>query len=226
MIIYNVSSYKRLDSLKMTIKSILPQCDIINVALNAYDEIPIELYDKKIRIIITNNAMGDAYKFLECEHSNGYFFTIDDDIIYPPNYTNFMIKNVEARGRQDIITLHGRVYPSFPTDSFCTEKCEVYHFNEYLSHSVNVHIGGTGVMCFHTSLMKIPFSEFKLPNMADLWVAKYAAERNIDITCVAHPYDYVKMQDTKSTSIFDKCKKGDFIQTAILNQIYSRKKIQ
>lgn len=221
MIIYNIASYNRPDSLIKTVQSILPQCDVINVALNSYDHIPIELYDRKIRIIMTDNKMGDAYKFMECEHSRGYYFTIDDDIIYPPNYTKYMVKTVESRGRQDIITLHGRAYPSFPVEYFCTEKCEVYHFNEYCSRDVKVHVGGTGVMCFHTDLVKIPFSDFKLPNMADLWLAKYARERDIDIICAAHPAEYVKMQSIKTDSIFDRCKRDDFLQTAILNQIYN-----
>ena len=49
-IIYNIASYKRGDTLINTIQSIYNQCDIINVALNDYDEIPVELYDKKINL--------------------------------------------------------------------------------------------------------------------------------------------------------------------------------
>ena len=50
-VICNVSSYNRPETLIKTIDSIYNQCDVINVALNSYDEIPIELYDKKINLL-------------------------------------------------------------------------------------------------------------------------------------------------------------------------------
>ena len=51
----NVSSFNRKKTLIKTIESIYDQCDVINVALNNYDEIPQELYDNKINIFITNS---------------------------------------------------------------------------------------------------------------------------------------------------------------------------
>ena len=220
MIVYNVASYKRADTLVKTVNSILPQCDVINVTLNCYDAIPVGLYNNKIRIFMANNEKGDAYKFSELCTTDGYFFTIDDDILYPPNYTEYMIKRVEKRGREDIITLHGRNYESFPIESFCNSKCAVYHFNEFCGTDVKVHVGGTGVMCFHTDLMRIPIDYFQLPNMADLWVAKYAKEHDINIVCVAHPSEYVNIQSITTTSIFEECKKNDSVQTKLINNIY------
>ena len=70
-IIYNIASYKRADTLIKTIQSIYNQCDIINVALNDYDEIPVELYDKKINLFISDNDKGDAYKFYKLTSSEG-----------------------------------------------------------------------------------------------------------------------------------------------------------
>ena len=86
--IFNVASYKRGDTLIKTIESIYDQADIINISLNDYDEIPVELYDKKLNIFLTNNEKGDAYKFTNLLNSNGYFFTIDDDFEWHRSCTN------------------------------------------------------------------------------------------------------------------------------------------
>ncbi len=77
-IICNVSSYKRPETLLKTIDSVYNQCDIINISLNDYDEIPEELYDDKINIILTNNEKGDAYKLKIdlMEFVNGYHVII------------------------------------------------------------------------------------------------------------------------------------------------------
>ena len=69
-IIYNIASYKRADTLIKTIQSIYNQCDIINVALNDYGEIPVELYDKKINFVFNvlnklSNADSTIFPFLQ-----------------------------------------------------------------------------------------------------------------------------------------------------------------
>ena len=198
-IIYNIASYKRADTLIKTIQSIYNQCDIINVALNDYDEIPVELYDKKINLFITDNDRGDAYKFYKLMDSDGYYFTIDDDLIYPENYTKYMVDKVNQYNRRSIITLHARTFNSFPINSFYNSKSSVYHFKQSLAKDRKVQFGGTGVMCFHTDLFKVPIEYFDKPNMADVWIGKYAKENNIEITCVEHNGGFVKQQDVDSS---------------------------
>lgn len=220
MIIYNVASYNRPTSLVESINSIIDQCDYINVALNSYDDIPKELCsNNKIRIIITDNEKGDAYKFNEFINARGYYFTIDDDIIYPPNYTEFMISQVEKYNRNCIVTLHGRTYASFPIKNF-RDKCNVYHFNKLVTEDIVVHIGGTGVMCIHTDLCRIPLEYFKRPNMADVWVAKWAREHSIDIVCVKHEKNYLTPQKVDGATIYRTMLEDDEFQTKIINSLF------
>jgi len=220
MIIYNISSYGRINGLVKAVSSVIDQCDIINVALNSYTTIPPELYDNKIRLFITNNEFGDAYKFIELEHSNGYFFTIDDDIVYPKNYTQFMVCNIEKYDRKSIITLHGRKYDKFPIKSFCRDVSEVFHFDAAVDRDIEVEIGGTGVMCFHTELLKTSLSYFSIPNMADLWIARRAREIGAKIVCVKHEGNRLIKQDVGGESIFKKSRHDDTIQTNLINSIY------
>lgn len=223
-IIYNIASYKRGDTLVKTIESIYNQCDIINIALNDYDEIPVELYDKKINIFLGDNEKGDAYKYYDLINSDGYYFTIDDDLIYPENYSEYMIGKIEEYNRNSIITIHGRSFNNFPIKSYYNSPSNLYHFNQILNQDVKIQFGGTGVMAFHTDLFKLDIEYFKEPNMADVWIGKYANENNIDVICVKHNSGFVRQQKTKET-IFDNQAKSDLKQTIITNNSFSEKNV-
>lgn len=86
-----------------------------------------------------------------------------------------------------------------------------------------IHFGGTGVMCFHTSLMKIPITYFEHPNMADVWVGKYCFENNIEVLSIAHTKDFLTYQPQKTT-IFDSESNSDTIQTKIVNDLFNTNK--
>jgi hypothetical protein len=219
-IIYNISSFNRKESLLKTIDSIFNQSDIINISLNSYDDIPIELYDKKIRIFITDNEKGDAYKFINLEKSDGYYFTIDDDIIYPNDYSKYLIEKVEEYNRESIISLHGRSFNTFPISSYYKSPGKRIHcLHESLNDEV-VQFGGTGVMCFHTDLLKVNLNYFELPNMADIWMGKFAFENNIKIICAKHEKDFLKYQDEIIDTIYSSNSKDDRIQTEIVNHTF------
>jgi hypothetical protein len=220
--IYNISSFNRKETLLKTIDSIFDQSDIINISLNSYESIPVELYDKKIRIFITDNEKGDAYKFIKIDKSNGYYFTIDDDIIYPNDYSKYLIEKVEEYNRKSIITLHGRSFSSFPIKSYYKSPgrrihCLYKHLNDEF-----VQFGGTGVMCIHTDLLKnLDINYFEYPNMADIWIGKYAIENNIDIICVEHKDGFLKYQDVVEDTIYSSFYDSDRIQTDLVNSIFS-----
>lgn len=223
-VIINVASYGRVDSLIKTLESIINQCDVINVALNDhYDkEIPLFLYNPKINIFFTDNSFGDAFKFMDLTKSeNAYFFTIDDDLIYPSNYVEYMISKSKEYNDSKVITLHGRNFSKFPISSYYRSASDRYSCLGTVNKDVKVQFGGTGVMCFHTNLMKIPLDYFKMPNMADVWVGKYCIENNIDIICVKHDTGFIKYTPQKET-IYDNHSRKDTTQTMIVNSIYDK----
>ena len=221
-VIVNVSSYRRIDSLEKTIKSIYHQCDVINIALNDnHDDLPLFLYDTKINLFLTDNSLGDAFKFINLKNQDGYFFTIDDDLIYPSNYVSETIKKCLEFNNKKVITYHGRSFKSFPISSYYRSANERYACLENVENDVKVQFGGTGVMCFHTSLFKIPIEYFKFPNMADIWIGKYCMENKIDIICLKHPKGYIQYTPQKTT-IYDVESKNDFIQTQVVNSIFDK----
>jgi hypothetical protein len=216
--IYNIASYQRPKQLINCIQSIFNQADIINIALNNYNEIPIELYDKKINIHICDNSKGDAFKFLSLCNSNGYFFTIDDDLIYPANYSEFMIDNVNKYKKKCVVTIHGRSFSTLPIISYYRGANERYYCLREQKDDKQIQFGGTGVMCFHTNLMKIPMSYFEYSNMADIWIGKYTAEHKIPIICVKHD-SYFIIQQQVEKEIFTSFPRNHNIQENIVNSI-------
>ena len=222
-IIVNVASYRRIDSLEKTLESIINQCDEINVALNNHDGgLPSILYNDKINLYFTDNSKGDAFKFLKLSESNGYFLTIDDDLIYPPNYVKYVINKCKEYGNKKVITLHGRNFSSFPISSYYRSASERYGCLDTVNKDVKVQFGGTGVMCFHTDLFKLKIDYFLEPNMADVWIGKYCLENKIDIICLKHDKGYIRYIPQKIT-IYDQESNNDGIQTNIVNGIYNKK---
>lgn len=220
--IVNIASYNRTESLIKTIESIIDQCDVINVSLNDFNgDLPSILYNNKINLFFTDNSKGDAFKFLQLMNSDGYYLTIDDDLIYPPDYVDFMIAKCKEYGDTKIITLHGRNFSNFPIQSYYGSAKDRFSCLHEVRRNEKVQFGGTGVMCFHTKLLKLPIDYFQYPNMADVWIGKYCMENNIDILCVRHHSGYIKYIHQKTT-IFDTESKRDTLQTLVVNSIFDK----
>lgn len=221
--IVNVASYNRIDSLVKSLESIIDQCDIINVSLNSHDgDIPEILYHDKINLILSDNSLGDAMKFYMLDKSDGYYLTIDDDLIYPPNYVEYMIAKCKEYGNTRVMTLHGRNFSSFPITSYYRSATERYACLNSVKKNVIVQFGGTGVMCFHTDLFKIGIDYFMVPNMADVWIGRYCLDNKIEILCLRHESGFIKYIPQKTT-IYDQESNNDGLQTDIANAIYLNK---
>jgi hypothetical protein len=189
------------------------------------EEIPDFFYHKKINLFFTDNSIGDAFKYLNLIKVDGYYFSIDDDLIYPPTYVSDTIKRCKEFNNKKVVTYHGRNFPSFPISSYYRSASERYSCLSKVKNDVKVQFGGTGVMCFHTSLMKIPIDYFKNPNMADVWIGKYCIENNIEIICLKHDEGYMKYIPQKTT-IYNEASKSDKIQTGLVNGLFTPKIVE
>jgi hypothetical protein len=186
---------ERKNELKKTIDSIKPQCDLINICLNNYDSIPNFLKDDKISAWLGDNkkADGEAYKYID--KNKGYNFIFGDDLIYPKGYVDYLINKIEHYHRKAVVSLHGRVFPTFPIwNYYRSSNC--YHCLRDLKHDVGCHIIGTGGVGFHSSTLKLSYNDFKDPFMADVWFSLAAQKQGIPLIVVKHNHGWLKYQSS------------------------------
>lgn len=217
---------ERQDALHDTINSILPQIDELHVFLNDYEYIPKFLFNFKIQIyrsqyICDKGDAGKFYKVSECK--NCFYFSLDDDIIYPPDYIQKLTEKIEQYDRKKIISFHGAVIKEPVINSYWSGR-QCYSCLYDVPADEPVHVGGTGVMGFYTDAIKICFEDFKTANMADMWIYKAAQEQQVGIICAQHPANWIILNpkvDQKKT-IWEKYKHNDKKQLEIINSFPHR----
>jgi len=179
----------RIESLERTVNSILPQVTFLFVALNGYAEVPSFLQNnRRIGTALMDNRFGDCAKFYNIEEREGYIFTLDDDIEVPKTYVKDMCDAVNRFNC--IVTLHGRTWKK-PFKGYYRLEHNRRCLGNVLKNE-RVDLGGTGVMAWHSDRIKVKFSDFKLPYMADIWMAKIAHEQKVPIMVLAHTDRYLK----------------------------------
>ena len=181
---------ERVDTLKLTVASLINQVDMMFVALNGHEVIPRFLQNnRKITYALMDNALGDGAKFSATFQRKGYILTCDDDLVYPEGYAKLMIDGVKKHG--GIVTVLGKQYRIRPVKSFRSGYTQLYSCLNAVRYDTDVDVVGTGVMAYHADTINIDPGTFPRKNMADIWVAKLAHEQGIPLTVLAHPRGYV-----------------------------------
>ena len=176
----------RESSLRQVVGSLLPQVGRINVYLNGYPEVPEYLDHPKVVVARSqeHGDAGDAGKFfwLGCEAE--YYLTCDDDILYPPDYAVRTIAAIERYGRKAVIGWHGSILGDPFRDYYDTRT--ILSFYRACKRDVAVHILGTGAVGFHASTLALAFSDFPVPNMADVWLGVKGQQARVPFIGCAH----------------------------------------
>lgn len=210
----------RIKSLEVTINSILPQVDILYVYLNNYSHIPKYLKHPKIKVFRSQNDCdyGDSGKFFMASRSEGYYFSIDDDIIYHSNYVKTLISHLKAYDNKAIVGLHGITFTKNITSYYRSRT--VIHYKRTYPKDIQVHILGTGVMAFHTSAIDLKMEDFRINNMADIWVGIKAQQQNVKMICIRRKNPLAIPQNLSfKDDIHHKKYRADSIQTRIVKTI-------
>lgn len=198
----------RESSLKVTLLSLTKQCDNIYVYLNDYERIPQWLSSKLFPNVVPllgnqeKGDLGDAAKFYAVKDlTDGYFISVDDDILYADNFVKTMVEfNREFNGNI-LCTTHGRRLgdEQVPIQGYFQNRhpnTKLFHGFHDVAQPEFVHFGGTGSMCFDLSKKRPPHDIFeKTPNNADIWVGIHAQETQTPIVVVPHTESWLKSTD-------------------------------
>lgn len=185
---------KREKSLEQTLLSLYNQVDKIFVYLDKYIEVPQFLKSlKKVQILrsqdypntdFRDNAKFLMYDKLKSENQDFYYFTCDDDIVYPLDYVHTLIRTLEEFQKKAVVGLHGVILSSNYKNYFRSRI--VYHFESHeLLQSKIVSNLGTGTTAFHSSLFsRINILEWKHGGMVDIFFSLLCAKNNIPMVCI------------------------------------------
>jgi len=204
--VVGIATFKgRENVLKRTIKSLMGQVDEIRIYNN-----------EKREIDLTDNG---KFYFLQEYTEPIYYFSCDDDIVYPKTYIKDMIRSIEKH--KTIVTHHGRKLKGKGVGYYrghlafrCTGKVE--------SDKV-IDVAGTGVTGFRTDYFNpvdIYKSEYKC--MSDLVFSLQARKEGKVITVLQHKAGYLIAQELPlNKTIFGNNVNNDSVQSSLADEIQS-----
>lgn len=162
----------RQESLKESISSLKDQVD------------EIYLYDNSVE---TDKKDNGKFHGLNLISEPCYYLTCDDDIIYPKDYVENMVKNIDTY--KCIVTHHGK---NISENNYLSDS-ERYHFSVRNFHIKELDVAGTAVTGFRTDYFNPRhLTDSKDFFVSDLLFAIQAKKENKKILLVEHPTNWIK----------------------------------
>lgn len=184
------------------VESLLPQVDKLVIWVNGEMELPQACYHEKVELYWGKDVLGFdigcAGKFAFAFEWEGYIFTVDDDIVYAPDYVEKSIAKIEEYNRECIFSYHGRI-TKLPITTYRSSKDMVKNcsFQQDVGKDTECHVIGTGVMFFHadTIFPKYDIMEMKHTNVSDIHFAQSMDMRGIRTIVAEHQRGWLKALD-------------------------------
>ncbi len=215
---------EREQALARTLASLLGQVDELYLYLDRYTYVPACVQNQpKIKLLWAKDAPGlrDNAKFLPLQQWHQqqrecYYFTADDDILYPPDYVHSLIRKVEHYGRQAVVGLHGVLLPAQPEGYFSAYR-KVHLFDKALEQDALVNNLGTGTVAFHSSLLQgLDVHHFEQAGMVDLYVSVWCKQHGIPMVAIARHTGWLQDLLPPGPRLHDEFKHADAPQTALV----------
>lgn len=192
----NIASYEsRENYLLKTLESIKGQFDYVRIYWNGEDT---SFLPDWVHVTNLDGDLTDLGKFRFVTGYGGedeYYFTLDDDLIYPKGYAFEMVQAIQEHGC--IVTHHGRRLIGKGRKYYSGHVLTMCLQNSSRDHEIDV--AGTGVMAFDTRYFKPLIWTDGRPRMADLVFSELAALEGKRIVCLAHPHNYFTYQNPPNT---------------------------
>ena len=211
----------RLESFEFALNSILPQIDHLFLFLDRF-ETPYISGDPKVTVL-TSDAFGDLrangkLMGLNMTGPSGYYFCVDDDIIYPSDYVQRMLQFLNSNGNNIVAANHAStLLPDF--NNYLTDRA-ILHRSQALARASRVHVAGTCTAAFHTGILQFDVRGWHTTNMVDLNFALECKNRSIPIVSMPREDGWIKcISEHQPDSIFAALKKDDAVQTQLARQL-------
>ncbi len=176
----------RQQSLRYVLEGLAPQADEIFVSLNGFTELPDWQPPANVTLELSDN-IGDFAKFKYLTKDfQGYYLTCDDDIAYPPYYVDSIIHMLQTLNHKALVGWHGSVLVPKATDYYDPTQRRIRFYDALQAHPHILHVLGTGCLGLSAWQVRPPYSIFRRPNMADIFLADWAQRQRIPCVLVPH----------------------------------------
>lgn len=220
----------RLDTLRGTIRSLEHQVDAIHLYLDKYDSVPEDLQQHpKVRIRRSQDEKADhrdngkflPFDALKASGDPFYFFTCDDDIVYPHDYVHTLVGALRAHDHRVVAGVHGVIIEEQPRAYF--RRRFGYHFAlDGLDTPRLVNNLGTGTAAFHSDLFDaVDPGAWPRGGMVDIYFSLLCRRREVPMLCLPrHPGWLVEAEPAKTTpSLFSEFHEKEALITEALRSV-------
>lgn len=173
------------------VEAMLPQCDKLYLYLNNYDDDVLDEIasidgSDKVEAVLAGTCHKAGVKrelrdlrnngklyFVSKKDIPGYYFTVDDDILYPEDYVETMLAHLKAFDDKVIVTTHGCRYMLDNSNRVATSAGETL-FVTYIGlcdpcgRYVFLHECGNGVSAWHPNRLASKANRFTPPDVDDV----------------------------------------------------------
>lgn len=185
----------RVESFQKVLPVIHAQVDHVFIYLDGYSVPPTFLGSFDRVTVRRAEDVGDLHassRFLCLQDLSAptVVATVDDDIIYPPDYVDRLVNALQRLEGQAIVGVHGRIF--LPPHQSYVRDAAVFHFTRELSEACHVHELGTGTCAFVSSNLDVDPREWAHNGMDDIVIATEAQRRGLPRIAVARPAGWVR----------------------------------
>lgn len=220
----------RAETLRKSLYSLLYQVDTIQIALTY--EAPNWLQalcgktNGAVYTVYHDNSLRDGSRFINADRKPGYCLVCDDDILYPPDFVQRMVKQYEALPEPGFLAPMGKVLKPRPLQSYYKGWAKNFKTFEEVKELERVDIPGCCGILWHTDLNEktwepLNHKSMVVPN-SDVCVGVHARIGGLPCYVIPHAADWLKdlmPELPKGTlDIYNTYKKNDKVQTDHINR--------
>lgn len=213
----------RVEIAEKAVASIIDQVDVVRIYLNNFKEVPSFIKNNpKIEYVFKGRDLNASGKHYWGMNPNEYYFSIDDDIVYPPTYVRDHLNFLSRFGDRAIVSLHGNILPWRPFSKMWSHSRYIrYTCLSDLEYNYQTNLGGQGVSVRNTNIVKIDVEKFKFYNMDDIEVSIQALEQEIPIIARKHigGGKYLGYNKPPVPTLYEQHKDNDSEQVSRTNEI-------
>lgn len=208
----------RAGTVPAAVASIAPQLDRLNLVLNEHAEVPGWAQEVPNLVpVLPEQDTKDTGKFLVPAEAKDWLFTLDDDIVYPPDYVARTLEMVEALGpSRFMVGYHGAIYrkPRYIRWDFLrrllgrdlnyvVNSRDIFNLGEALDRAMVVDELGTGVALMRGADVP-PFAQVRdAQRFIDARVARWCHEQGIARVCLPRTAGWLVHLDLEESIFID-----------------------